>query len=66
MREWRYKDTTLKQNTAHKATETIKGTLHTMNTTQKEVKLELSGQLHAPVALFLVKAFRFLLDRRLG
>jgi hypothetical protein len=27
--------TTLKQNTAHKATQTIKDTLHTMNTTQR-------------------------------
>jgi hypothetical protein len=26
--------TTLKQNTAHKATQTMKGLLHTMNTTQ--------------------------------
>jgi hypothetical protein len=31
----------LKQNTAHKATQTIKEALHTINTTQKKVKLSL-------------------------
>jgi hypothetical protein len=32
----------LKQNTAHKATLTIKDTLHTMNTTQKIVTKNIS------------------------
>jgi hypothetical protein len=31
-------NTTLKQNTGHKATQTIKGTLHTMNTTQQQLR----------------------------
>jgi UbiD family decarboxylase len=35
----------LKQNTAHKATQTIKNTLHTMNTTQKRKSFPITGQI---------------------
>jgi hypothetical protein len=35
--------TTLKQNTAHKTTQTIKDTLHTMNTMQIQLKLQQSA-----------------------
>jgi hypothetical protein len=34
--QWYYSKTTLKQNTAHNATQTMKDTLHTMNTTHKK------------------------------
>jgi hypothetical protein len=38
----------LKQNTAHKATQTIKDTLHTTNTTQKNPWPESANQLYLP------------------
>jgi hypothetical protein len=38
IRHYTQKYTTLKQNTEHKATQTIKNTLHTMNITQKKKK----------------------------
>jgi hypothetical protein len=34
----------LKQNTAHKAAQTIKGTLHTMNATQKSKAIPVTGR----------------------
>jgi hypothetical protein len=34
----------LKQNTAHKATQTIWDTLHTMNTTPKKVDIHVRGR----------------------
>jgi hypothetical protein len=49
--QWYYNKTqhtkihiTLKQNTAHKATQTIKGTIHTMNTTLKSKALLVTGR----------------------